>query len=222
MNVAINGDRGSCLTHELAPGAYVFALARGFGSVGGTPVASFVLGRLRLELERRIRGKRFMRAMRRPRGISSALAGGFRCINAELNARSGSNDDYVNAACSLTAAVLAGNRVHLAHVGTTTAFVARDGVVVALTKNDSFEDAGLPILTRSLGSASSVEAALTSFTLSDGDSLVLTASRSRSEQALTVHFAIEPLGEPAQIYSLRALGLGLSATLMFYAMLCLR
>ncbi len=55
MNVAISGDRGSCVTRQLGPQTYLFAVANGFGFVEGEPIAGNVLDRLQNEMQRRAR-----------------------------------------------------------------------------------------------------------------------------------------------------------------------
>jgi hypothetical protein len=233
VNVAISGDRSSCLTHELAPGAYVFALARGCGQLDGTPVAAVVLARMRSDLDRRLRGDRLPRAQRRVKGMFTLLTAAFGKVNAEIYARSDSNEDYVTSVCSLTGALLLGNRVYLAHAGSTAAYLARDGAIVSLTKNDAF-DAPTPVLTRALGAAPAIEVSVASFSLNEGDSLVLagrryTAAEERlrqweSEQSLVVQFSTEPA--PAIVAAPRRIVhpffTSAFATLIFYAMLCLR
>lgn len=227
MDVAISGDRGSCLTHRLAPGMYLFAVAQGFGFVEGDPIAPVILRRLREDLERRSRRNRLRRAQTAPRGLAPSLLAAFSRINADVHERTASHDDFVTAGCSLTGVLLVDDRAYLAHVGSTAAFLSRQGEMVPLTKNDTFDDAGLPVLTRALGAAPSVDVAVCSFSLHDGDALVLAGSRVRDaqEQMLVVHYSPSESAEvPAasEAHSLQQFVTGVAATIVFYALLCIR
>jgi hypothetical protein len=244
MDVAISGDRGCCLTAELGIGTYLFAVAHGFGEVEGRPIAPAVLARLREDFERRARGDRLRKSLRRARGIAAMLSTAFERVNDEVHARTASHEDYVTAGCSLTGVVLLDDRAYLAHVGSTAAYLARDGYVVPLTKNDAFEGDGLPVLTRAVGVAPTVEVAVCSFSLNEGDALVLSGRRLREaeerrrlseclsamqdgsvhEQLLVVRYAP---AETAQVpaakkpHHAHSLFTGVLATIVFYALLCL-
>ena len=244
MDVAVSGDRSSCLTAEFAPGTYLFAVANGFGAIDGVPVAPAMLERFRAECERRTRGRRLQRSQRRSRGLASTLTAAMTRINAELHARSASNDDRVTAGCSMTGVLLLGDRAYLAHVGSTAAYLARDGYVVSLTKNDAFEAEGLPVLTRALGLAPALELATCSFTMNEGDALVLAGRRLREadeRRRLTDHLTGFAHGVGEQLVIARYtppdaphchgsasagsphnIVTGVLATLFFYAMLCIR
>lgn len=233
MDVAISGDRSSCLSIELEPGAYAFAVAHGFGRIDGEPVAPAVLSRLRGELERRARGRALRRAQARPKGISALMTAAFSRTNEYVHARSASHEDYVTAGCSLTAAVLVGDRAYLSHVGSTAAYLARDGYAVSLTKQDAFEGPAFPVLTRALGADNVLEVALCTFSLTHGDSLVLAARRLSSEelqagacdeQVLVVRYTPETASTSADSESVRwrAAVTGVLATVLFYALLCLK
>lgn len=245
MDVAISGDRSSCLTAELGPGTYLFAVAHGFGHVEGQPIAPAVLGRLRDDFERHARGERLRRIQKRSRGVPSALTGAFERVNDEVHARTASHEDYVTAGCSLTGVVLMDDRAYLAHVGSTAAYLARDGYVVSLTKYDAFETDRLPVLTRAVGVAPSVEVAVCSFALSEGDALVLSGRRLREaderhklaeclvhgsqqvgggEQLLVVRYTPSEAAQvplPPKTHHRNALFMGVMATVLFYALLCL-
>ncbi|MFN2449671.1 MAG: hypothetical protein ABR508_07755 [Candidatus Baltobacteraceae bacterium] len=234
MNVAISGDRSSALSEELAPGTHVVALARGFGHIEGIAVAPAVLGRLRVELARRLRGERLARAKRRINGIMPLLTAAFGRVNADVHARSASNDDHVTAGCSLTGALLVGNCVYLAHTGSTAAYLCRDGCVVSLTRNDAIETPAGAVLTRSIGCAPSLQLAVSSFSLNEGDALVLARRRYTAaeehmrqwerEASLVVRYAAGPPGVPGIRYGghLKRITFGTVATVLFYTLLCLR
>lgn len=233
MDVAISGDRSSCLSLELQSGAYVFAVAHGFGRIDGEPVAPAVLARVRSEFERRCSGRSLRRARARPKGISALMTAVFNRTNDYVHARSASHEDYVTAGCSLTAALLLGDRAYLSHVGSTAAYLSRDGYVVSLTKHDVFESTGLPVLTRALGADWTVEVAACTFSLSMGDSLVLAGRRLNAaeiatgaggEQVLVVRYAPEsvpPVLERGPRLLKRAVT-GALATVLFYTLLCLK
>ena len=233
MDVAISGDRSSCLTQELAPGTFLFAVAHGFGRIDGQPVAPIVLSRLRSEFERRTRGRRLRRALTRPKGVTGILIAAFNRINEEVHARSASHEDYITAGCSVTAALLLEDRAYLSHVGSTAAYLARDGYVVSLTKIDAFESNGLQVLTRAIGTANALEMSICSFSLSAGDSLLLSGRRltqeeikagAPAEQLLVVHYTpAEPaLSELPKAHArVPRLVTGVLATMLFYALLCI-
>jgi serine/threonine protein phosphatase PrpC len=236
MNVAVSGDRGSCVTRRLAPQTYLFAVASGFGCVEGEPIARNVLERLEDDMQRRAR---------RPKNFKNALSGAFAHVNDEVHARTASHEDYVTAGCSATAVLLVENRAFLAHVGSTGAYLARDGYVVSLTKNDAFDGEGLPVLTRAIGVSSTLELAACSFTLNEGDSLILAQRRlrdaeerrrlgeclsqsaepaARADGMLVVRFAAEQREEvpsAGESHSAQGVVVGVLATMMFYALLCL-
>ncbi|HEY9181455.1 MAG TPA: hypothetical protein VIO32_12100 [Candidatus Baltobacteraceae bacterium] len=238
MNVAVSGDRGSCLTQLLAPQTYLFAVANGFGHIEGEPIAGDVLGRLQSETQRRAR---------RQKHSKNILTTAFARVNDEVHARTASHEDYVTAGCSATAVLLVDNRAYLAHAGSTGAYLARDGYVVSLTKSDAFEDDGaLPVLTRAIGVAPTIDVASCSFTLNEGDTLVLTGRRLREsderrrlaecltygtdasaggEQVVIVRFQREEreqVPEIAESHSAQSVMVTLLATILFYVMLCIR
>ncbi|HLI96088.1 MAG TPA: hypothetical protein VKT72_08380 [Candidatus Baltobacteraceae bacterium] len=237
MNVAMSGDRGSCVSQRLAPQTYLFAVANGFGYVEGEPIAHNVLHRLHEEMLRRAR---------RPKNFKNALTTAFCRVNDEVHARTASHEDYITAACSATGVLLIENRAFLAHAGSTGGYLARDGYVVSLTKNDAFEGDGVPVLTRALGIAPTIDVAACSFTLNEGDTLVLTGKRLRDgderrrlsecltygteeaaggEQMLIIRFQPderEQVAQPAPSQSAQSVVIGVLATILFYAMLCIR
>ena len=72
MDVAIRGDRASCLTLQLGAQTWLFAVARGFGLIDGTAAAPSTLARIRNEFERRLKSERFRRALDRPQAAATA------------------------------------------------------------------------------------------------------------------------------------------------------
>jgi len=227
VDVAVSGDRGCCLSQQLAPESYLFAVATGFGRIGGEAAAPLALGKLRHELERRVRGVLFRRSQRKARTVTGALSGAMASVNDELHARSASHEDYVTAGVSMTAVLLVAERAYLAHIGSTAAYLARDGSTMPLTKNDAFDgDRGLPILMRALGLTPSLDLSVSAFSLFDGDALVL-AGRPLPEtsERLIVSFSsdAEPqVPAPVKAHTAQSILTGALAAVLFYALLAIR
>jgi len=214
LDVAVSGDRGCCLSQQLAADRYLFAVATGFGRIDGEGAAPLALRKLRYGLERRARSGRALKA---------AMAR----VNGELHARSASHEDYVTAGASMTAVLLIGERAYLAHVGSTAAYVVRDGSAVSLTRNDAFEgEPGLPVLMRALGLTRTLDLAISTFVLRAGDALVL-AERPLpvSAERLVITFQgveASQVPAPAGAHTAPSILTGVLATVLFYAMLCVR
>jgi hypothetical protein len=220
MNVAISGDRSSCLAFEPAPGATIVALARGFGSIGHESVTRVVLNGLRSELARKLRGERLARASRKPRGVLRVLTGAYARVNAEVFARSAGNEDYITAGCSLTALVVANGMGYLAHTGSTAAYLLRDGGTIALTHDDAIDTPAGRVLTRAVGCSPSLQVAVSSFDVQDGDELVL-GSRA-GERSVVVRYTAEiPAADAAGSASARV-SRTLALTMFFLMLLCLK
>lgn len=177
MDVAIRGDRSSCLTMQLGPRTWFFALARGFGSVDGMPVERALLARLRAECERRLRGERFRRAVDRPHAAATAVLAALARVNGDLYVRAAAHDDYVTAAASFTAALIVRGRAYVMHAGGTAAYLAHRGDVVALSGDDLFEDSDMPLLGRTLATTPNLDVAVSSVALDPGDVIVLVGHR---------------------------------------------
>ncbi|HZZ65194.1 MAG TPA: hypothetical protein VFE17_06845 [Candidatus Baltobacteraceae bacterium] len=247
MDVAISGDRACCLTQELGDDTYLFAVASGFGMVEGQPCAPALLARLRGEFERRSRYGKLRRSEQRTKGVTTSILSAFARVNEDLHIRTASHEDYVTAGCSVTGVLLVEDRAYLAHVGSTAAYLARDGYVVALTKNDAFESSSTPILTSALIAAPRVDVAVCSFALNEGDALVLAGKRLREadercdlaqslltglqsgspgdhDQLLVVRYARAAQAQVEAIvesHKVRQVVTGVLATVVFYALLCL-
>lgn len=190
MDVAIRGDRASCLTMQLGPRTWLLAVTRGFGSVDGVPVERALLTRLRAECERRLRRERFRRAVDRPPAAATAVLAALARVNGDIYARTAGHDDYVTAAASFTGALIVRGRAYVMHAGGTAAYLAHGGEVVALSGDDTFDDAPTPLLSRALGVAPGVDVAVSSVTLDEGDIIVLVGRRVRGEidrRALVAH-----------------------------------
>ncbi len=177
MNVAIRGDRASCLTIQLGPRTWLLAVTRGFGSVDGVPTERALLAQLRAECERRLRRERFRRAVDRPPAAATAVLAALARANAEIHARTPGHDDYVTAACSLTAVLIVRGHAYVMHCGGTAAYLAHGADVIALSGDDTFEDAGMPVLARALGTSTGLDVAVSSVLLDAGDIVILTSRR---------------------------------------------
>lgn len=189
MDVAIRGDRASCLSLQLGPHSWLFAVARGFGAVDGVAAAPATLGRIRSECERRLKGERFRRAVDRPQAAATALLGVLSRVNGDLFSRSASHDDYVTAGCSLTATLIVRGHAYVIHTGGTAAYLAHQGEVSALTAEDAL-DGSTPLLARALGTTSALDVSVSSVCVDAGDVMILMGHRIRGEvdrRALIAH-----------------------------------
>ena len=190
MDVAIRGDRASCLSVQLAPQSWLFAVARGFGQVDGIGAAPATLGRLRVECERRLRNERFRRAIERPQAAATAMLGVLSRVNGELFSRSAGHDDYVTAGCSLTAALVVSGHAYVLHTGGTAAYLAHKGEVNALTSEDGLDEASSTLLARALGTTASLDVSVSSVHVDAGDVMILMGHRVRGDvdrRALIAH-----------------------------------
>ena len=189
MDVAIRGDRASCLSLQMGARSWLFAVARGFGTVDGVAAAPATLARIRGECERRLKGERFRRAIDRPQAAATAILGVLSRVNGDLFSRSAAHDDYVTAGCSITATLVVRGHAYVMHSGGTAAYLAHKGEVSALTAEDSLE--GTPtVLSRALGTTSSLDVSVSSVEVDAGDIMILMGHRVRGEvdrRALIAH-----------------------------------
>ncbi|MBV8639170.1 MAG: hypothetical protein JO322_13920 [Candidatus Eremiobacteraeota bacterium] len=189
MDVAIRGDRASCLSLQLGTRSWLFAVARGFGTIEGVAAAPATLVRVRGECERRLKGERFRRAVDRPQAAATAVLGVLSRVNGDIFSRSASHDDYVTAGCSLTATLVVRGHAYVIHSGGTAAYLAHKGEVTALTAEDALESA-TPLLSRALGAAGSLDVSVSSVAVDSGDVMILMGHRVRGEvdrRALIAH-----------------------------------
>jgi len=190
VDVAIRGDRASCLSLQLGPRSWVFAVARGFGTVDGTPAARAVLELVRGECERRLRTERFRRAVDRVQAAPSALLGVLARVNGEVFARGASHADYVTAGCSITLALVVRGYACVMHSGGTAAYLAHRGEVAALTGEDGLNEAPTELLGRALGASSSLDVSVKNVSFTAGDVMILLGHRVRGDvdrRALVEH-----------------------------------
>jgi serine/threonine protein phosphatase PrpC len=189
VDVAIRGDRASCLSLQLGARSWLFAVARGFGTIDGVAAAPATLARIRVECERRLKGERFRRAIDRPQAAATAMLGVLSRVNGDLFSRSASHDDYVTAGCSLTATMVVRGHAYVIHSGGTAAYLAHKGEVTSLTAEDALEGA-MPLLARALGTTSSLDVSVSSVDVDGGDIMILMGHRVRGEvdrRALIAH-----------------------------------
>ena len=176
------GTRGNVDAHVaevIAPGVVLLAVAEGFGSVRGQAAPLVAALAVRDALRHRVRAD--------GRDARAALLSAFASANARVFAHSGSHDDYVASGSSISAALIVGDRAHIAHVGATRAYLGRDGSLMALTSDDELTgDGWMPVwttvptealtghvLTRTLGTQATLDATVTNVRLMHGDALVL-------------------------------------------------
>lgn len=204
MDVAIRGDRASCLSLQLGPRSWLFAVARGFGAIDGVAAAPATLDRLRTECERRLRTERFRRAVDRVQAAPTAVLGALARVNGEIFARSASHADYVTAGCSITIAVIVRGYACVIHTGGTAAYLAHQGEINVLTGDDSLNEAANELLGRALGASSSLDVSVSTVTFDAGDVMILMGHRVRGEvdrRALVSH--VERAGENEHLLVVR-------------------
>ncbi len=110
-------------------------------------------------------------------------------VNGDIFSRSAAHDDYVTAGCSLTATLVVRGHAYVIHSGGTAAYLAHKGEVTSLTSEDAFESV-TPLLSRALGTASSLDVSVSSVAVDAGDVMILMGHRVRGEvdrRALIAH-----------------------------------
>lgn len=204
MDVAIRGDRACCLSLQLGPRSWLFAVARGFGTVDGQAAGPATLARVRAECERRLRTERFRRAVDRVQAAPTAILGVLARVNGELFARSASHADYVTAGASVTLAVIVRGYASVIHSGGTAAYLAHRGEINVLTGDDSLGEAAQVLLGRALGASSSLDVSVSSVTFDPGDVMILMGHRVRGDvdrRALVAH--VEAAGDSEHLLVVR-------------------
>jgi hypothetical protein len=175
---------------QLGPRTWFLAVTRGFGAVDGVAIERALLTRLRAECERRLRSERFRRAVDRPHAAATAVLAALARVNSDIHARTAGHEDYVTAAASLTAALVVRGRAYVMHAGGTAAYLAHRGEVVALSGDDTFEETPTPLLSRALGTTPTLDVAVSSVMLDEGDVIILCGRRVPGEvdrRALIAH-----------------------------------
>jgi serine/threonine protein phosphatase PrpC len=196
MDVAIRGDRASCLSLQLGPRSWLFAVARGFGTIDGAGTAHATLERVRAECERRLRTERFRRAVDRIAAAPTAVLGVLARVNGEIFSRGASHADYVTAGCSITLALVVRGYACVMHAGGTAAYLAHRGEVTALSGDDTLHEGPGELLARALGTTSALDVSVSKVSFAPGDVMILLGHRVRGEidrRALVEH--VERAGE---------------------------
>ncbi|GAC1418275.1 MAG: hypothetical protein NVSMB5_09620 [Candidatus Velthaea sp.] len=184
----------------IAPGVVLLAVADGFGTVRGTPVAAVTTASIRDALKRKVR-----QDTRDPR---AHLMAAFSAANARVFAQTGSTEDYVAGGTSLTAALIVADHAYVAHVGQSRAYLSRDGALSALTEDDSLagdewlrarsqvptEARTRPLLTKTLGTQATLDASVLHVRLMHADALIIAtggvhASVASDEMSYALHAA---------------------------------
>jgi hypothetical protein len=177
MTLAIRGDRTSCLSLQLGPGTWLLAVARGFGQMGGLPIESALLARLRSECQGRMRSPLFRRAIDRPQAAATAMLAVLARVNGALYANTANHDDYVTAAASLTAVIVVQGFAYVIHAGATAAYLARAGAIAPLCNDDVMEERPVPVLARAFAAAPVLDVGISNVRLIPGDAIVLLGRR---------------------------------------------
>jgi PPM family protein phosphatase len=174
-----HGNVDAHVAEVIAPGVVLLAVAEGFGCVRGQAAPLVAALAIRDALRHRVRPD--------GRDARAALLSAFASANARVFAHSGSHDDFVASGSSISAALIVGDRAHIAHVGGTRACLCRDGALMPLTTDDELNGDGwisawttVPteavtghLLTRTLGTQATLDATVTNVRLMHGDALVL-------------------------------------------------
>jgi hypothetical protein len=146
----------------------LLAVAHGFGRIRERPAPAVAAQAVRDSL-------RAPRALRTARSRAWRSSSAFTSANARVYAHSGSTDDYVASGTSLTAALIVGDHAFVGHVGSTRAYLGRDGALSTLTSDDAVGEGPLRLLTRTLGTQATLEPSLAHLRLMHGDALVLSS-----------------------------------------------
>jgi hypothetical protein len=162
---------------QLGPGTWLLAVARGFGQMGGLPIESALLARLRAECQGRMRSPLFRRAIDRPQAAATAMLAVLGRVNAVLYANTANHDDYVRAAASLTAVIIVQGLAYVIQVGATAAYLARAGAIVPLCDDDVMEERPVPVLIRAFAAAPTLDVGISDVSLIPGDAIVLLGRR---------------------------------------------
>jgi protein phosphatase len=176
----------------IAPGIGLFAVADGMGGHNAGEVASrMAIDVLRNYFERTATGGGALLEKRYP-GYSDAanrLASGIRLADRAIYESAQDNPAWRNMGTTMVAAMLNENRLSIAHVGDSRAYLLREGELIALTEDHSLvvEQVRLGLLsreaaevsekrniiTRALGFESETEVDLSDLLLAPGDRILL-------------------------------------------------
>ena len=195
MDVGIRSDPGgaqranndAALCEPLAGNATLLAVADAFGSFGkDVAIGQFALITIRDYLRRKLRPATPPKSVTvsEMRGL---LQSAFAHANARLYTQSGSHDDYVSSGTTVTCALIVGHQAFIGHVGDSRAYLMRGERLQLLTSDDALVADTVPsakttrkaqararsLLTRTLGTQSSLDATVIHFELLAGDQVLL-------------------------------------------------
>lgn len=194
MDVAVRSDAGSgqkrnhdaYLWENVAGNASLLAVADGFGTIGkDESVGTLALACVRDFLRRKLRHTASTTRVATVTEIRTLLQSAFAHANARLFTQSGSHEDYVASGTTLTCALIVGHQAFVGHVGDSRAYLLRGPKLQLLTSDDALLADVVPIvktmlkaqvrslLTRSLGTQSTLDATVIHFELLAGDQLAL-------------------------------------------------
>lgn len=199
MDIAVGTHAGAWQKHggdaslaePLAANVTLLAVADGFGSISrGLTIAQSALLFVRDFLRRKARAGVFTTRATSPSARRQLVLAALSYANSRLFSQSASHDDYVAGGTSVTAALIVGDHAFVGHVGTSRAYLLRDGGLEALTHDDalpiqapeagrSSAPAGIHIrtmVTRTLGTQPTLEASVHHLELVPGDRLLLCTS----------------------------------------------
>lgn len=181
MDVALGGRRRWSILQRLGPAAYLVAVTHSTCAPDPARLDAFVLDALRDEVSRREIGARICSgSLRRPKALTAALAGALGAVNDRVRASYGAGEDAVAAASSVTAVLVVRALAVVAHTGTTSVHIYRDGELTTLADDQPFEEAGgVPVLARAIGLQPHLELTTRTAELRGGDRLVFCNHRLR-------------------------------------------
>ncbi len=93
-------------------------------------------------------------------------------VNRDMFVRGAGHDDYVVSGASLSAALIVGSHAFVVHSGGTAAYLLHGDEVSALTESDALGESPT-LLSRAFGTTPSLDVAVSSMQLHDGDAIVL-------------------------------------------------
>jgi serine/threonine protein phosphatase PrpC len=194
------------IAEVIGPSVVLLAVAEGFGLIRGQSAPAVAVNAIRDALRRRVRAD--------GRDARAALIAALSTANARVFAHSGSHDDHVASGASLSAALIVGDRAHIAHVGRTRAYLSREGSLMPLTSDDALAGDGWTppwsmlsteqitghVLTRTLGTQPTLDATVSNVRLMHGDALLLaTAAFHQTITEEEIAYTLHATGSPESV-----------------------
>lgn len=207
-------SRDACCSEALASDIALLAVADGFGTIGRGHIAEGAIALLRDFLRRKMRSGALTARNASPLTLRRLMLAAFAHANSRLYSQSGSHDDYVASGTSLTAALVVGSHVFIGHVGEARAYLLREDQISPLTEDDAIAPqigggGKTPVgasartrslLTRTLGTQSTLEATVTHLDLRESDRLVLcTDGIHKNLSSEELEFAASATGTAADV-----------------------